>query len=167
MPFLLLLLVAMYLVYLWSKQRGKKPRVMTRRQSGDVIDAGDIFRKKRSSSDGFGAITAIGDPVTAAATFIRLIVGPDLWPMATGRLKLALAEVSSFGKADEAMRYAEWAARQKVDRQVALKSLTELLREKLTLEERQQLVAMLDDAAAGGPSDVKARASREGIALVN
>ncbi|MEE4207887.1 MAG: hypothetical protein V2I43_01310 [Parvularcula sp.] len=165
MALLLFLLVTMYLVYLWSQHRSKRPRV--RRRSGDVIDAGDRFRQRRTGGDGFAAITAIHDPVTAAATFVRLVIGPDLWPMATGRLKLALAEVSSFRRADDAMRYAEWAAKQRPDRSAALRSLTTLLREQLTLEERQHLLAMLEDAAATGPAEVKARASREGLSLVN
>lgn len=45
--------------------------------------------------------------------------------------------------------------------------LTDILRDRLTLEEREHLARMLNDAAASGDAAVQAEASRQAIALVN
>lgn len=148
-------------------------RLRMLKQAGDtVIDAADRFRgarrrKKISDQVGVSPIAAIDDPVTAAATYIHLVVGREVWPMAHGRVKAKLAEVSSFSKAEEAVTYAEWAVRQPITKEKALSMLTDLLRERLTLEERQDLAAMLEDAAQSGDQSVQATASREAITLVN
>ncbi|MEM1379392.1 MAG: hypothetical protein AAGH41_02080 [Pseudomonadota bacterium] len=145
---------------------------MVKEATDNVIDAADRFRgarrrQNRASASDLSPITAISDPVTAAATLIRMVVGPDAWPMAHGRLKLRFAELANETLASEAMTYAEWAAGQELDHDRALKLLTERLRNDLTLDERQDLVAMLDDAAQGGDQDIQAQASRAAIALVN
>lgn len=145
---------------------------MVKEASDTVIDAAERFRgarrrKKISDQVGFSPITAIEDPVTAAATYIHLIVGREVWPMAHGRVKVQLAEVSSKEQAEEAITYAEWAVRQPIEQQRALRMLTDILRDRLTLEEREHLARMLNDAAASGDAAVQAEASRQAIALVN
>lgn len=145
---------------------------MLKQASDTVIDAAERFagarrRKKIAESTAFSPITAIDDPVTAAATFIHIVVGDEVWPMARGRLKARLAEVSSEEMADEALRYAEWAQRQGLDETRALGLLTEMLRERLTLSEREDLAEMLKDAASSGDGRLQAKASREAIALIN
>ena len=145
---------------------------MLKQASDTVIDAAERFggsrrRKKIAENTAFSPITAIEEPVTAAATFIHLVVGDEVWPMAHGRLKARLAEVSSPEQADEAVRYAEWAYHQGLDETRALGFLTETLREHLTLDEREDLADMLKDAASSGDGRLQAKASREAIALVN
>lgn len=148
-------------------------RLKMLKQAGDnVIDAAERFRgarkrKKIADQTGFSPITAIDDPVTAAATYIHFVVGNDVWPMAHGRVRVRLAELSNPTMAEEAVTYAEWAMRQHVDSARAVKALTETLRTQLTLDERQDLADMLQDAAKSGDADVQAHASREAIALVN
>ncbi len=148
-------------------------RLKTAKETADnVIDAAERFAGKRrrakiSEANAFSPITAIGDPVAAAATYIHLVVGPDAWPMAHGRVRSRLADVSDLKTAEEAVTYAEWAARQPIDQDRALQMLTDMLRERLTLEERQDLASMLEDAALSGDQDVQAQASREAIGLVN
>ncbi|NNU14971.1 hypothetical protein HK107_01365 [Parvularcula sp. ZS-1/3] len=143
------------------------------KQAGDtVIDAADRFRgqrrrKKIASQVGFSPITAIDEPVTAAATFIHITVGLEVWPRVHGLVKERLAEVSSDAHAAEAVTYAEWAARQPIEDYKALGMLTEMLRESLTLDERQELATILKEAASYGEDRLQARASREAIALVN
>ena len=152
-------------VWWWRLKRVKE-------MGDNVIDAAERFRgaqrrKKIAEQTGFSPITAIEDPVTAAATFIHIVIGRDVWPMAHGRVKARLAELSNDNLANEAVTYAEWAVRQPVPEDKALKLLTDMLRERLTLEERQDLAAMLEDAALSGDQDLHAKASRQPIALVN
>jgi len=148
-------------------------RLKMLKQAGDnVIDAAERFRgarkrKKIADQTGFSPITAIDDPVTAAATYIHLIVGREVWPMAHGRVKARLAELANDQMAEEAVTYAEWAGRQPITTDRGIKMLTEMLRERLTLDERQDLAAMLEDAAQSGDPDIQAEASRQAIALVN
>ena len=143
------------------------------KQAGDtVIDAAERFRgarrrKKIADATHTSPYTAIDEPVTAAATFIHLVIGREIWPMVHGRLKQRLAEVSTDQHAEEAITYAEWAVRQPVDDRKALGILTKMLREQLTLEEREELAGMLRDAAESGDAELQAKASREAIALVN
>lgn len=145
---------------------------MLKRAGDTVIDAAERFRgrqKRRRIAEqtGFSPVTAISEPVTAAATLIRMIVGEDVWPMVRGRMKAAFADLSSEAHADEALTYAEWAGNQGLDDGRATRMLIDMLRDRLTFDERQQLVAILEDAAASGDQDVQAAASRHAIALVN
>ena len=145
---------------------------MLKQASDTVIDAADRFRgarrrKQIEAQNNLSPITAIDEPVTAAATFIHLVVGQEVWPMVQGRLKQRLADVSSDTHAEEAITYAEWAVAQPIEDWKALGLLTQMLRERLTLEERQDLAEMLRDAAESGDPELQAKASREAIALIN
>lgn len=167
MPLLLLIALVLVGIALWSSRlrAGDRP-------TDTVIDAADRFRARQgrrlpAGERGIACIAAITDPVTAAATYVRLIVGPEVWPMAQGRLQVKLAEVSSFPMAAEAIGYADRAAGETFDERQAIGLLTDMLRDRLTLEERQDLARMLADAAQSGPRALQARASREALALVN
>ncbi|GGY41156.1 hypothetical protein [Parvularcula lutaonensis] len=145
---------------------------MLKEASDTVIDAADRFRgaqrrKEIASRTEMSPITAIDHPVTAAATYIHMVIGREDWPMASGRVKMQLAEVSSESEADDAITYAEWAVRQPIDQQMALRLLTEMLRDWLTLEEREDLAEMLRSAAESSDAVVQSEASRQAIALIN
>jgi hypothetical protein len=148
-------------------------RIRMLKNLGDnVIDAAGRFRgaqrrRKIARATGSSPIEAIDDPVTAAASLIRLLVGPDTWPAAQGRVQAKLAELSSYPMAQEAVTYADWLGKQEVEKRKAIQSLTLRLRDWLTLEERQDLVALITDAASSGPAGVQAKASREALALIN
>ncbi|MCQ8185138.1 hypothetical protein [Parvularcula maris] len=148
-------------------------RIRMLKNLGDnVIDATSRFqgarrRKKIASATESSPVEAIADPVTAAATLIRLLVGEETWPTAQGRVQVRLAELSSFPLAKEAVTYADWAGKQPVERRRAVESLTARLRDWLTLEERQDLVALVADAASSGTASIQAKASREALALIN
>ncbi|MEO1656814.1 MAG: hypothetical protein AAFR65_03760 [Pseudomonadota bacterium] len=162
---LIVMVIGALSVWLW--------RLRTAKEAADnVVDAAERFAGKRrrakiAEANAFSPITAIDEPVAAAATYIHLIVGQDAWPTAHGRVRSRLADVSDLRTAEEAVTYAEWAVRQPIDHERAIKMLTETLRGQLTLEERQDLASMLEDAALSGDQEVQARASREAIRLIN
>jgi hypothetical protein len=145
---------------------------MLKRLGDNVIDAAGRFqgarrRRRNVAATGRSPIEAIDNPVTAAACLIRLLVGETTWPNAQGRVQAKLAELSSFPMAQEAVTYADWLGRQEIEKRRSIERLTQRLRDWLTLEERQDLVALISDAAASGPAGVQARASREALALIN
>ncbi|MEM1410487.1 MAG: hypothetical protein AAGG79_07075, partial [Pseudomonadota bacterium] len=94
-----------------------------------VIDAADRFRgarrrAKMARETSYSPITAIEHPATAAATYIQLIVGREVWPMAHGRVKARLAELAGETAAEEAVTYAEWVVRQPLEPRRSIKMLT-------------------------------------------
>jgi hypothetical protein len=145
---------------------------MLKRLGDNVIDAAGRFRgtqrrRKIAGQTQSSPIEAITDPVTAAATLTRLLVGGETWPSAQGRVQARLAELSTFALAKEAVTYASWAATEPLERRRAVESLTLRLRGWLTLDERQDLVSLIADAASSGTASVQAKASREALALIN
>ncbi|MEO1040840.1 MAG: hypothetical protein AAFX52_00985 [Pseudomonadota bacterium] len=162
---LLVLVMGAISVWWWRLKAAKEA-------ADTVIDAAERFSGKRrrakiADATAFSPITAIDDPVAAAATYIHFVVGKDVWPSAHGRVRARLADVSDPDTAENAVIYAEWASRQPLDYDRAIQMLAETLRGQLTLEERQDLASMLEDAAQSGDQEVQARASREAIRLIN
>ena len=162
---LVIIVVGVVSIWWW---RNRNP------ENGDdnVVDAADLFTGKRrqtvgTDNNGISQISAIDDPATAAATFIHLVIGDQNWPNAQGRVRSRLADLTDIQMAEDAVSYAKWASRQAFDHDRAIIILVDMLRERLTLEERQDLAAMLEDAALSGDQDIQARASMEAIRLVN
>ncbi|MEM0930565.1 MAG: hypothetical protein AAGI89_14855 [Pseudomonadota bacterium] len=163
------LLIAAVALFAWrwalSNQRSRDD------ERGTVIDASDRFgdgpRAGPIETTPAFPLASIEHPVTAAATLIRYVVGAETWPMVQGRVRAALTDVSSVEAAEEAIQYADWAPQQSIGDDQAVSLLIESLRERLTLDERQDFVRMLEDAALSGDHDVQARASREAIRLIN
>ena len=148
---------------------------LTQQESHDaedtVIDASDRFgdsaRRKNSETSVPLSPSAIDHPVTAAAILIRMVIGEDTWPMVQGRVRASLADVSTPQDAEGAIQYTERAAKESLIKDQSVTLLIESLREKLTLDERHDLIRMLEDAAQSGDHEVQARASREAIRLIN
>ncbi|WP_296739909.1 hypothetical protein [Mesorhizobium sp.] len=129
----------------------------------EVADAvgrvqGNMRRKKLRKQAALSPLTAIDDPVVAAATLITAIVseqGPIL-PQRETALRDVISEiVDSPKKTDEAVVYAKWAASQVEDTTIVIDKLAPFLRERLDLNEREDLLQMLNRVARGGEQSLK------------
>ncbi|TIP22400.1 MAG: hypothetical protein E5X90_15520, partial [Mesorhizobium sp.] len=98
-------------------------------------------------------LTAIDDPVVAAATLITAIVsehGPIL-PQREAVIREVIAQIADNPKkTDEAVVYAKWAAAQVDDTTIVIDKLAPFLRERLEPHERDDLLSMLNRVAQGG-----------------
>lgn len=123
----------------------------------DVADVvgrvqGSIRRKKLRKQASQSPLTAIDDPVVAAATLITAIVmehGP-LMPQREAIIRAVISEIADEKKTEEAVIYAKWAASQVDDTTVVIDKLAPFLRERLDATERTDLLQMLNRAAQGG-----------------
>lgn len=129
----------------------------------EVADAvgrvqGNMRRKKLRKQAALSPLTAIDDPVVAAATLITAIVseqGPVL-PQREAAIRDVISEISdSPKKTDEAVVYAKWAASQVEDTTIVIDKLAPFLRERLDLNEREDLLQMLNRVARGGEQSLK------------
>lgn len=114
---------------------------------------GNIRRKKLRKQAALSPLTAIDDPVVAAATLIAAIVseqGPIL-PQRESVLRDVISQIAaSQKKTDEAVVYAKWAAAQVDDTTITIDKLAPFLRERLDPAERNDLLGMLNRVAEGG-----------------
>lgn len=152
MPFAFLLIVLLIAVVLWWYRRK-----MIKEAADDVADVlgrvrGSVRRDRRQGKE--AALTAIDDPVVAAATLILSIAsdGLRLTKERGKALEKVIAGVAAQGRADEAIAYARWAVGEVGDTAVVIDMLAPLLRESLTEAEKADLITMTRRVAtAGGP----------------
>ncbi|MDX8525285.1 hypothetical protein RFM68_12265 [Mesorhizobium sp. MSK_1335] len=130
------------------------------REVADVVGRvqGNMRRKKLRKQAALSPLTAIDDPVVAAATLITAIVsehGPVL-PRREAVIREVIAQIAdSPKKTDEAVVYAKWAAAQVDDATMVIDKLAPFLRERLDPHERDDLLRMLNRVAQGGEQSLK------------
>ncbi|MEI5678982.1 MULTISPECIES: hypothetical protein [unclassified Mesorhizobium] len=122
--------------------------------ASEVADAvgrvrGSVRRKKLRKQAGLSPLTAIDDPVVAAATLITAVVSEDtpLTPEHETAIREAVSGIADAKKTDEAVIYGKWAASQIDGANLVIDKLAPFLRERLDVDEREQLVAMVDGVA--------------------
>jgi len=109
-------------------------------------------RKIRSQSD-MSILTAIEDPVVAAATVVLSIVSEDAPPREAhvSALTTALATLSTAAHAEEAVTYAKWVTGQINQATTVIDKVGPILRARLTTSERDDVLRLLDHVADAGP----------------
>ena len=118
--------------------------------AGEVVDAfgrvrGAMRRKKIRRQNELSPLTAIDDPVVAAATLIAAIMSDDvvLKLSREGALRQEIDTIASQGKLDETLVYAKWAAAQIDDAQVVIDKLAPMLADRLDEQEKHGLLDMV------------------------
>ncbi|CDX42008.1 conserved hypothetical protein [Mesorhizobium sp. ORS 3359] len=130
------------------------------REVADVVGRvqGNLRRKKLRNQAALSPLTAIDDPVVAAATLITAIVaeqGPVL-PKREAVIRDVIAQIAEGPKkADEAVVYAKWAAAQVDDTTIVIDKLAPFLRGRLDPHERDDLLSMLNRVAQSGEQSLK------------
>ena len=76
---------------------------------------GALTRRRIAGKVAFSPITAIDDPAVAGATWLRLQGDEAAWEARRDAVRAFLAREVGSDAADEAITYAEWAARQDLD----------------------------------------------------
>jgi hypothetical protein len=126
--------------------------------ASDVIDSagrarGYFRRRKIRPQAEHSPLTAIEDPVLAAATLIFAIIVEDV--LITDDhfdvVRSAILDISSPKKTDEAIIYAKWAFSQIGDTAVVIEKISPFLRQQLTELEKCELIDMVDKAATAVP----------------
>lgn len=120
---------------------------------------GKVRSKRRRDKAAFAPVSAIDHPVVAAATLLRFIAGDDAWGRKREASRAALLEIADESMVDEAVTYAEWAAKQVEHERKSIDTLAAMLRDWLDDEERRRLEGMVE-AAAPADADGRARAVR-------
>ena len=124
---------------------------------GEAADAvgrvqGHFRRNKLRKKSALAPISAIDDPVIAAATIMTAIVSEDtvLSPDLEAGVRGQLAAIVSGEKLEEAMIYATWASTQVADVTHVIDIAGKYLSGKLSESEKHELVSMIVDAAPVG-----------------
>ncbi|RJT39783.1 hypothetical protein D3227_12630 [Mesorhizobium waimense] len=157
MPFLLAILgVLGAAAFWWYRMKAMNDAA---REVADVVGRvqGSIRRKKLRKQAALSPLTAIDDPVVAAATLITAIVsenGPVL-PQREAVIRSVILEIADKKKTDEAVVYAKWAAAQIDDTTIVIDKLAPFLRERLDVAERNDLLQMVNRAAQGGEKSLE------------
>ena len=164
MPFLLTLLAIVGGIGAWWWRAKNAAEV-----GGKAIDTaqrlrGQVRRKRSREAAAFAPVSAIDDPVVAAATLLRFVAGDDGWPTARHEARAALGEITERERVEEAITYAEWAAKQVEHERRSIDELGGRLREWLDHPERTRMLSMIDTVASDDP-DAAARARRARNAL--
>lgn len=131
---------------------------LMREAAGEVADAvgkvrSDFRRKKLRKKAALSPVTAIDDPVVAAATIIMAIAAEDLAvsDALEARIRAEVGAIAASEKQlDEAVIYARWATNQVEDVRAVIDRAAEWLKPRLNEREKEQLVAMVLSAT---PSD--------------
>jgi len=115
---------------------------------------GSLRRKKLRKQAALSPLTAIDDPIVAAATLITAIVSEDilLTPRGEDGIRAVIAEIADERKTEEAVIYARWAVSQIDDTSIAIDKLGPLLRDRLDFNERNDVLDMVDRALPPGVS---------------
>lgn len=158
MPFLIAVLgVLGAAAFWWYRMKAMNDAA---REVADVVGRvqGNIRRKKLRSQAALSPLTAIDDPVVAAATLITALVSEDgpVLPLREAVIREVISQIAeSQKKTDEAVVYAKWAAAQVGDTTMVIDRLAPFLRERLDPNERDDLLRMLNRVAQGGEQRVK------------
>jgi hypothetical protein len=119
--------------------------------AGEVADAagrvrGNLRRSKLRKKAALSPVTAIDDPLTAAATVIVAIAAEDelVSEALEKRVREKLGAVAANERQlDEAVIYAKWAGEQVADVATVIDKTAPLLKSRLTEGEREELVSMV------------------------
>ncbi len=130
--------------------------------ASEVADAvgrvrGSLRRSKLRKKAALSPVTAIDDPVVAAATVILAIAAEDA-PISDGLEMRVRAEIGAIAanekQLEEAIAYAKWATDQVAHVPSVIDKSTQLLKPRLDEREKEQLVAMVLSAALPGERHV-------------
>lgn len=135
--------------------------------ANEVIDMagrvrGSIRRKRIRKQNELSPLTAVTDPVVAAATLMTAIATDDV-ALSTERetaIREWIVDISTAAAADEAMIYGKWAAGQIDDATVVIDKLGLFLGGKLTETEKRDLVSKTRQILAVEGPDLPARELR-------
>ncbi|WP_246665996.1 hypothetical protein [Aquamicrobium sp. LC103] len=119
--------------------------------AGEVADAvgrvqGNLRRNKLRKKAALAPVTAIDDPVTAAATVVMAIAAEDVVvsDALEKRVRNKISAIAASEKAlDEAIAYAKWASNQVADVPTVIDKTALLLKSRLDEGEKEQLLAMV------------------------
>lgn len=132
--------------------------------ASEAVDAagrirGAYRRHRIRTKNEMAPLTAIDDPITAAATVILSIVSEDdpAGEVRVEALSSELARVSDAGRAEEALIYARWAIGEVVQTTTVIDKISPFLRTALNDAEKADLLAMLDRVAGTGAMPVQYR----------
>jgi len=158
MPFLIAALGVLGAAALWWYRM--KAMNDAAREVAEVVGRvqGNIRRKKLRKQAALSPLTAIDDPVVAAATLITAIVSEDgpVLPRREAVIREVISQIAAGPKkTDEAVVYAKWAASQIDDTTIVIDKLAPFLRERLDPNERDDLLQMLNRVAQGGEQSLK------------
>ncbi|AGB43575.1 hypothetical protein LB516_10390 [Mesorhizobium sp. CO1-1-7] len=158
MPFLIAVLGVLGAAALWWYRM--KAMNDAAREVAEVVGRvqGNIRRKKLRKQAALSPLTAIDDPVVAAATLITAIVSEDgpVLPRREAVIREVISQIAAGPKkTDEAVVYAKWAATQIDDTTIVIDKLAPFLRERLDPNERDDLLQMLNRVAQGGEQSLK------------
>jgi len=109
------------------------------------------FKKKAEGS----ALASIEDPALAAAVFLHALANEkrDALHLAEPRIREELGRIVADADLDEVVSYAQWAARDVADARDVVRRFKPLWRQKLTREERADLIVMAETIADLGEGD--------------
>ncbi len=122
--------------------------------ANEVFDAvgrvrGNMRRGKIRKKAAMAPISAIDDPVVAAATIMVSIITEDtvLSPLVEQPMRAQLASIATPAKLDETMIYATWATNQVADVQNVIDLAGVYLSKQLSHDEKHELIEMILAAA--------------------
>lgn len=109
------------------------------------------FRKKAEASP----LSSIEDPALAAAIFLSALANErsDARHLSEPAIRGEIGRIVPVGDLDEVLAYAQWAARDVHDARDVVRRFMPLWRQKLTREERADLVAMAETVAGLGSEE--------------
>lgn len=131
--------------------------------AGEIIDTaqrikGHVKRKNFRTKAGQSSFAAIDDPVIGAATII-LAIAEDCDaadPALASRLQQALVPVSNAEAAEEAVIYGQWAVKDTAEATSAIRIISPLINDRLSVNEREQFVLLAQSVVAGGAHNASA-----------
>jgi hypothetical protein len=121
--------------------------------AGEAADAigrvqSKIRREKMRKKSALAPITAIDDPITAAATIMASIASEDsvLSPILESGVRAQLEKLETGGKLEEALVYAKWASEQVANVPSVIDVAGKYLSTKLNDDEKHELIDMVMNA---------------------
>ena len=135
--------------------------------AGEVVDAvgrvrGSMRRKKIRNQNQLSPLTAVNDPVVAAATILVAVATDDV-ALSTAREETIRAEIGNLtspDKTEEAVIYGKWAAAQIDDTAVVIDKLGPFLAERLDGAEKDGMMTMARNVLAAEGPDLPLEAQR-------
>ena len=121
---------------------------------------GEVRRKRSREKAALAPVSAIDQPLPAAATLMRFVAGDEGWPRSRAEARRLLGEIADEAQVDEAITYAEWCERQVLAERKAIDTLCAKLAEWLDPTERERMAGMVEAMAADDDADARARAER-------
>jgi hypothetical protein len=109
------------------------------------------FKKKAEGS----ALASIEDPALAAAVFLHALANEkrDALHLAEPGIREQIGRIVADADLDEVLSYAQWAARDVADARDVVRRFKPLWRQKLTREERADLIVMAESIADLGEAN--------------